>query len=141
MRRNRLKHAAHVVCHMFCGWRLTNAFDNLKQLGSGLLVIDVLALQCRLNGEPIKVLSIADELHTWLLRDLRQHHIPVVSIRYSCRKRGDSCPDNLRHPRFPINRIGSLRLVVVVRLRRTKVRISQNTRLRDGHSGWNKRGV
>ena len=70
MRRKRLQHAADTLCHMFCGWRLLWSYPVLERLGPGLLEINVLERACRYNGSPIPRLSIADELHAWLLRDV-----------------------------------------------------------------------
>jgi hypothetical protein len=78
---------------MFGGWRLANSFEDMQQLGSGVLVIDVLSQECRLNGRPIRTLSIAFELQAWLLRDLRQHHIPLSSVRAAVVK-ADVCFPN-----------------------------------------------
>ena len=75
MRRKRLNHSAETLCAMFCGWRLMNSYKELQELGSGMLEIDVLNLRCHFNGEPVKPLSIAHELHTWLSQDLEQHGI------------------------------------------------------------------
>lgn len=47
MRRKRLQHAADTLCHMFCGWRLVNSYQELERLGSGTLLIDALTMHDR----------------------------------------------------------------------------------------------
>jgi hypothetical protein len=65
---------------MFCGWRLMNSYSELQALGAGLLEIDVLIPACHFNGERVDTLSIAHELHLWLLRDLQKHNIHIASL-------------------------------------------------------------
>ncbi len=81
MRRKRLKHSAHTLCHMFCGWQLYYDWDTLAEQGSGLLVIDLLQGLCRHNGEPLVDLHIADVLLAWLVEDLQAHKIPLAALR------------------------------------------------------------
>lgn len=81
MRHNRLKHAADTLCHMFGGWRLSNCYEDLERLGSGLLLINVLTAECQMNGAVVKPLSIAAELHIWLLHDFDKHCIELSNIR------------------------------------------------------------
>jgi len=80
MRRKRLKHSAHVLCRMFCGWQLYGDWDTLAERGSGLLVIDLLQGLCRHNGEPIGDLHIIDVLLAWLVEDLQAHNIPLAAL-------------------------------------------------------------
>ncbi|HEX8694003.1 MAG TPA: hypothetical protein VF746_16390 [Longimicrobium sp.] len=81
MRRKRLQHAADNLCQMFCGWRLHGCYPELERLGSGTLVVDVLAEACTFEGEPIPALGIARELAAWLREDLAAHHIDVERLR------------------------------------------------------------
>jgi hypothetical protein len=81
VRRKRLKHDAFILCHMFCGWRLVNCYGRLVALGSGVLDIDVLTAQCRLNGQPVEPLPIAWELHHWLREDLAAQGVPIEAVR------------------------------------------------------------
>jgi hypothetical protein len=55
---------------MFCGWRLLWSYPALERLGSGILEINVLERTCRYNEQAIPKLTIADELHAWILRDI-----------------------------------------------------------------------
>jgi hypothetical protein len=84
MRRKRLKHAADILCQMFCGWRLINCKPELVGYGSGVLEIDVLTDGCCFNGQPIAELPIAVELMEWLKEDLAAHRIPIEAL--SCAK-------------------------------------------------------
>jgi len=81
MRRKRLQHAADTLCHIFCGWRLSNSYRDLERLGSGHLTIDVLSGRCLFNGNPIEQMSIAYELYAWLREDLSAHAIPTDAVR------------------------------------------------------------
>lgn len=80
MRAKRLKHCAHVLCHMFCGWRLHSDWDTLVQLGSGVLTIDVLSEECLHDDTPIPPLNIARNLREWLVKDLSFYHIPLAEL-------------------------------------------------------------
>lgn len=80
MRRKRLKHAADILCQMFCGWRLINCKPELVRLGSGVLEIDALSGSCLFDGRPIPELSIAVELREWLEGDLAAHNIPAEAL-------------------------------------------------------------
>lgn len=80
MGRKRLNHAAETFCAMFCGWRLSNSYVELQTLGSGVLDIDVLELECSFNGNPIGLMPIAYELNGWLLDDMEKHNIPIAEL-------------------------------------------------------------
>lgn len=80
MKKRRLKHCVDVFCQMFCGWRLANSYGDLVALGSGLLVIDAKQGDCTFNGQTIVPLSIAGEIHAWLVDDLHAHRIPLSVI-------------------------------------------------------------
>lgn len=80
MRRKRLKHSADTLCHMFCGWRLVNAYADIEALGSGCLEIDALTGAASFNGEATDPLAIAGELHAWLLEDCETNNIPIGQI-------------------------------------------------------------
>ena len=80
MRRKRLKHAADILCQMFCGWRLINCKPELVELGSGVVEIDALTGSCYFEGQPIPELSIAVELREWLKEDLAARQIPIEAI-------------------------------------------------------------
>jgi hypothetical protein len=81
MHRKRLQHAADILCHMFCGWRLINSYADLERLGSGTLTIDALTGRCAHNDVAIPSLSIAGELQAWLAGDLSAHHIDSAGLR------------------------------------------------------------
>ena len=81
MRRKRLQHEADILCHMFCGWRLTFDQKVLTQLGAGTLQINVLTQDCRHDGQSIETLGIARELHCWLTQDLAANNIPIDALR------------------------------------------------------------
>jgi hypothetical protein len=66
---------------MFCGWRLVSSYRELERLGSGTLQIDALTRTCSFNRTQIRPLSIADELHVWLVRDLQEHGINLADLR------------------------------------------------------------
>lgn len=80
MKKRRLKHCVDVFCQMFCGWRLANSYNDLAALGSGLLVIDAKQGDCTFNGQTIVPLSIAGEIHIWLVDDLHANRIPLSVI-------------------------------------------------------------
>jgi hypothetical protein len=80
MRRKRLKHSAHVLCQIFCGWQLYDDWDTLAERGSGLLVIDLLQGLCRHNDEAIADLHITDVLLAWLVEELQAHNIPLAAL-------------------------------------------------------------
>ena len=81
MRRKRLQHVADILCHMFCGWRLTWSYPRLAELGSGTLRIDVLAQSCAFNDQPISPLPIVRELHGWMLDECADNLIDAGLIR------------------------------------------------------------
>src|SRR5678816_1119776 len=81
MRWKRLQHAADTLCHMFCGWRLTNSFADLAQLGSGVLTVDATSAVCQFNGKPITSLMIAEKLRAWLHADLAANNIPLAGVQ------------------------------------------------------------
>ena len=80
MKHNRLKHCAHVLCHMFRGWRLHSDWETIVRLGPGMLKIDLLTEACWHDGNEIPALAIAKELRSWLLEDLEAHNIPLDRI-------------------------------------------------------------
>jgi hypothetical protein len=80
MRRKRLKHAADILCQMFCGWRLSNCKPELVKLGSGKLTIDALSGNCQFNGVAIPELSIANEIKLWLREDMERSHISMECL-------------------------------------------------------------
>lgn len=75
-----MNHAAFTFCHMFCGWRLTNCYSRLAELGSGTLVIDVRTGRCSFDGEDIPCLTIASELQFWFAKDLADNNIQADKI-------------------------------------------------------------
>jgi hypothetical protein len=83
MRRKRLKHAADILCQMFCGWRLNNSKPEVVKLGSGILEIDALTGNCFFDGQSIPELSIAVELREWLKEDLAAHNIPIETLSHA----------------------------------------------------------
>jgi hypothetical protein len=83
MRRKRLKHAADILCQMFCGWRLISSKPKLVKLGSGILEIDALTGNSSFNGKSIPELTIAVELREWLKDDLAAHNIPPNALSYA----------------------------------------------------------
>lgn len=80
MKHHRLKHAADVLCEMFCGWRLMNCYPDLVHLGSGQLEINAITGACTFNGVPIKSLSIAEEIRIWLTEDTQANNISLANI-------------------------------------------------------------
>jgi hypothetical protein len=80
MRRKRLQHVADTLCHMFCGWRLVNSYNDLERLGSGTLHINALNEVCTFDGRLVPTLSIAGELGAWVRADLTAHHIDISEI-------------------------------------------------------------
>ena len=80
MRRKRLNHAADTFCQMFRGWRLSNSYQALAELGSGTLIINAKDGTCTFDGKAIEPLTIAGELNAWFKGDLVQHGIPDGAI-------------------------------------------------------------
>ncbi len=81
MRRKRLKHQAHVLCHMFRGWQLLNDYRTLTELGSGSLEIDFLTERCLHNAQFIPTLTIVRTVSSWWREDLASHRIPLDDIQ------------------------------------------------------------
>lgn len=81
MKRKRFNHHVDIFCDMFCGWRLTNCYDRLVELGSGVYEIDVLTERCTKDGAAIESLSIAGELAHWFRIDAGESHIDLGSVR------------------------------------------------------------
>lgn len=79
MRRKRLQNVADNLCHMFCGWRLNASKPLLVELGSGKLEIDALTGQCAFQKAAIR-LPIAQELHSWIHKELPLLHIPITAV-------------------------------------------------------------
>jgi hypothetical protein len=83
MRRKRLQNTADTLCQMFCGWRLVQSKPTLVELGSGSLEIDVVTGQCLFHGTPILQIPIAEELRTWMHKDLQTHKIPTTELTHA----------------------------------------------------------
>jgi hypothetical protein len=66
---------------MFCGWRLLFSYPDIEKRGSGVLEINVLSRSCTYDGEPIPRLTIADELHAWLVKDVAALNLSVEDLR------------------------------------------------------------
>ncbi len=81
MKKARLKHHAHVLAHMACGWRIVEDRHALAGLGSGRFEIDALTGECLLNGQPYKKLTLAQELTAWLRCDAQENGIPFDHFR------------------------------------------------------------
>jgi hypothetical protein len=81
MKRKRFSHHVDIFCEMFCGWRLTNCYDRLVELGSGEYEIDVLSEGCTKDGAAIEPLSIAGELAAWFKKDTEEAKIGLALIR------------------------------------------------------------
>ncbi len=81
MKRKRFSHHVDIFCEMFCGWRLTNSYDRLTELGSGEYEIDILSDSCTKDGEPIPSLSIAGELSHWFKRDAADEQIDLSTVQ------------------------------------------------------------
>ena len=81
MKRKRFRHHVDIFCDMFRGWRLTNCYDRLAELGSGIYEIDVLTEQCAKDGAPLESLSIAGELAHWFRADAQAAAIDLTSVR------------------------------------------------------------
>jgi hypothetical protein len=80
MRRKRPKHAADTFCQIFRGWRLSNSFHSLAELGSGTLIINAKDGTCTFDGKSIEPLTIASEVNAWFTGDLVKHCIPESAI-------------------------------------------------------------
>jgi|GEM_PF-4206102 len=80
MRRKRLNHIVFTICDMFCGDSLFSSYPQLVELGSGTLIIDVLASQCSFNGRDIDQLPIARYLHKWMVQDCATNRIDISLI-------------------------------------------------------------
>jgi hypothetical protein len=81
MKLKRLKHQSHVLCHMFCGWKLYPDWEKLAELGDGALEIDVLSQTCKFNGVEIPGLVVAGAMRDWLLQDLQANRIALENIK------------------------------------------------------------
>jgi hypothetical protein len=65
---------------MFCGWRLIGSKPNLVKLGSGTLEINAVTGECLYQGKQIGQLTIAEEIRTWMQRDLAANNIPSAEL-------------------------------------------------------------
>ena len=57
-----------------------NSYAKIKSLGSGKLEIDALSGNAISNGQPANPLSIAGELHVWLIKDCKANNIPIENV-------------------------------------------------------------
>jgi hypothetical protein len=80
MRKKRLQHIADIFCHMFCGWQTFFDYNQIVNLGSGRLDIDVLTGICNFNGERIEQLSISEGLQQWLKTECRTNKIDITHL-------------------------------------------------------------
>jgi hypothetical protein len=74
-------------------------FPDLVKLGSGILEIDALTGACAFDRRPIKQLSIANELYSWLRDDLKRYQIPLdglIRARLSAQLRFSKIPWSAR---------------------------------------------
>jgi hypothetical protein len=76
----RLQYVADTMCQIFCGWRLIESKPNLVNLGSGTLEIDAITGQCLFQGKSIVQLTIAEEIRTWLRKDLATNKISIAVL-------------------------------------------------------------
>lgn len=77
----RLKHHAHNLGQMFCGWELMFDYRRLAEMERGTLHIDLLTGCCLHNGVPIDGLRIVRRLRDWMERDLAVHRIDRGRVR------------------------------------------------------------
>ena len=68
------------MCQMFCGWRLIGSKPDLVKLGSGTLEIDAITGQCLFQGKTTGQLRIAEEIRSWMERDLATNKIPIAAL-------------------------------------------------------------
>lgn len=80
MRRKRLQNVADNLCHIFCGWRLIASKPILVELGSGKLEIDALTGHCAFQKEREIRLPIAEELSSWMQKELSVLRIPPAAV-------------------------------------------------------------
>lgn len=80
MNRKRLQNLADNLCQMFCGWRLNGSKPMLMELGSGTLEIDVLTATCTFQNQLTIPLPIAQELSSWMQKELSAHQIPITTV-------------------------------------------------------------
>lgn len=57
-----------------------NSYEAIQNLGTGVLEVDALTTECKFNGKQIESLSIAHELHGWLIDDLAKHNISLPAV-------------------------------------------------------------
>ena len=62
---------------------MADDLDQFRELGSGLLSVDVLAGSARFDGEPIPAPHIAGELQAWFQHRLAEHQIPTDAITHA----------------------------------------------------------
>jgi hypothetical protein len=60
---------------MFLGWQLVNDLDELEEISSGILEIDVKNGTCKCNNKSNTTLTMPLVLNDWLTRDLKKHNI------------------------------------------------------------------
>ncbi len=65
---------------MFCGWQTFFDYNELVNLGSGKLTIDVLSKECEFNNSSIKDLSIAKAFSQWLYEDCKANKIETAFL-------------------------------------------------------------
>ena len=65
---------------MFCGWQIVNDFNELNELSSGCLEIDVKTGVCLFNGKVNSKLTMPLVLNDWFSSDLNEHGISKKEI-------------------------------------------------------------
>ena len=80
MKRKRFKHQVYIICHMFLGWQLFNDLNELDKISSGILEIDIKNGTCKCNDKINTTLIMPSVLNDWLIKDLKEHNIPLSLI-------------------------------------------------------------
>ncbi len=73
----RLKHHAHNLGQMFCGWELMFDYKRLAELKRGTLYINMLTEQCFHDGNAIDSFRIVNRIRDWMVRDLADHNLDI----------------------------------------------------------------
>jgi len=66
---------------MLVGWRMGEDFAKLANLGTGILIFNILEGTCHFGEKTIDDLYISKEIQSWFSHRLTEHKIPIEEIK------------------------------------------------------------